>query len=398
LASTPHGQTQPPRGEPFSLYIHIPYCVSKCPYCDFNSHVVPSIPETRYTEALVRELSFYGATEAWRGRSVQSVFFGGGTPSTFRPESIGRILERSQALFDFQREVEITLEANPGTVDSANFSGYRAAGVNRISLGIQSFQPRWLELLGRVHSAAESREALRIIRGAGFTNFNLDLMYALPGQPLVDLEQDLMEALGFDPPHLSAYNLTFEEGTPFYRRHRAGSLNSLPEEEEIAMAELIESTLADRGLERYEISNYALPGLHSRHNVNYWEGGDYLGIGAGAHAFRWGEEAPFRGKRWQNEKEPGRYITSIGKRDEAVVESDRINLTQAAGEFMFLGLRMTRGISVETFTRRFGKSPGEYYSEIEDWVKQGWMEEREGRLRLTSRGLLVANSLFVNFV
>ena len=187
-------------------------------------------------------------------------------------------------LFPIDSACEITLEANPGTVESANFGGYRSYGVNRISVGVQSFQPHLLKFLGRVHSADEAVKALQVIGDAGFENFSLDLIYANPGQTLRDLENDLDTALGFQSPHLSAYNLTIEEGTPFHHEYRSGRISLLSEDQEIAMAELIERRLSDAGLQRYEISNYARPGFHSRHNVNYWQSGDYLGIGAGAHS------------------------------------------------------------------------------------------------------------------
>jgi len=235
--------------KPFSLYVHIPYCVSKCPYCDFNSHVVARIPEREYTDALLEEMDSQARSGEWSGRGLKSVFFGGGTPSTFQPGSIGAILERAASLFSFSGDIEITLEANPGTVDNSRFSGYRAAGVNRISIGAQSFRPDLLKFLGRVHSAGETRQALEMVRRAGFDNFNLDLIYAVPGQSLADLKADLAEALSFRPPHLSAYNLTIEEGTPFHREHRQGRIRGLPEEDEIAMAELIEEGLARAGLE-----------------------------------------------------------------------------------------------------------------------------------------------------
>src|SRR5919109_4260824 len=248
--------------EPFSLYIHIPYCVSKCPYCDFNSHVVPEIPEKSYTDALIGELGYYAELGDWHRRPIQSIFFGGGTPSTFHPESIGEILEHVAAKWPIVSDCEITLEANPGTVDRANFFGYRAHGVNRISLGVQSFQPRLLKFLGRVHSADEAKQALGVVREAGFDNFNLDLIYANPDQNLEELAADLETALGLQPPHLSAYNLTIEEGTPFHQEYRKGRMRLLTDEEEIAMAELIEQRLREAGLERYEISNYARPGFH----------------------------------------------------------------------------------------------------------------------------------------
>lgn len=382
----------------FSLYVHIPYCVSKCPYCDFNSHVVANIPEQEYAGMLIKELEFYARFDDWRGRSLKSIFFGGGTPSTFQPRSIGRILEKSEALFSFEKDVEVTLEANPGTVDSANFSGYRSGGVNRISIGSQSFQPHLLKFLGRVHSADETREALRVVRQAGFENFSMDLIYACPNQSLSDLRMDLNEALNFHPPHLSAYNLTIEEGTPFHREYQAGNIRSLPEEIEISMAELIEESLSKAGLERYEISNYARAGFHSRHNVNYWQGGDYLGIGAGAHSYRQIQDGGALGRRWQNEKNPGGYMEKVQKEGGAVVAREQGDLAKAVAEFMFLGLRMIRGISVEEFTRRFGKDPAEFYPQIRDWLEDGLMERNKARLRLTRRGLLVANSIFVEFV
>jgi oxygen-independent coproporphyrinogen-3 oxidase len=386
--------TQPP----FSLYIHIPYCVSKCPYCDFNSHVVAEIPEASYADALLRELEHYGAMEDWRERTVQSIFFGGGTPSTFNPQSIGKLLAWVAATFPINLDCEITLEANPGTVDSEKFFGYRDAGVNRISLGVQSFQPRLLQFLGRTHSADEARGALATVREAGFENFSLDLIYANPGQTLQDLEADLDAALAFQPPHLSAYNLTFEEGTPFHHEYRAGRMKSLSEEEEIAMAEMIQEKLSGAGLSRYEISNYARRGWHSRHNVNYWRSGDYLGLGAGAHSYRVDASDLARGRRWSNEKNPGRYMTQTLEARPAVVETEAIEFAKGAGEFMFLGLRMTEGISVQKFATRFGKPPADFYPKIRDWVYGGLVEETAGHLRLTPKGLLVANSIFVEFL
>jgi oxygen-independent coproporphyrinogen III oxidase len=384
--------------EPFSLYIHIPYCISKCPYCDFNSHVVAEIPERAYTDSLIQELNHYAELDAWRGRMIQSIFFGGGTPSTFHPASIGSILERVAARWGLLSDCEITLEANPGTVDSANFQGYRACGVNRISVGVQSFQPRLLKFLGRVHSAGEAKKAIRVVQAAGFDNFSLDLIYANPSQTLTDLAADLETALSFQSPHLSAYNLTIEEGTPFHHEFRSGRIKLLTEEEEIAMAELIEQRLNNAGLHRYEISNYARPGFYSRHNANYWRGGDYLGLGAGAHSYKKMNAAGVLGRRWSNEKNPGRYITNISDTKAAVADSEDIDLAKAAGESMFLGLRMTEGVSSEIFRNRFGKTPVELYPQISTWRDGQLIEEEAGFLRLTSKGLMVANSIFVQFM
>ena len=384
--------------EPFSLYIHIPYCISKCPYCDFNSHVVSVIPEEAYTRALLRELDAYASAEHWRDRTMQSIFFGGGTPSTFMPQTVGKILDHAAHKFTFQSDCEITLEANPGTVDSAKFGGYRNAGVNRISVGIQSFQPKLLKFLGRVHTAAEGRKALEAVRSAGFDNFSFDLIFANPGQTLKELEDDLDRALEHQSPHLSAYNLTFEEGTPFHHEYRCGRMATLTEDEEIAMAELIEAKLCRAGLLRYEISNYALSGCHSRHNVNYWQSGDYLGVGAGAHSYNRMAAGLPSGKRWSNEKSPGRYMARISETGTAVVERENIDATKAAGEFLFLGLRMTAGISLQTFSHRFGKFPTEFYPKIQTCIEGELMEEKNGHLRLTPKGLWLANSIFVEFM
>jgi putative oxygen-independent coproporphyrinogen III oxidase len=385
--------------QPFSLYIHIPYCIRKCPYCDFNSHVVADIPEQSYTHALIAELDYYLAAPAdWHSRTIQSIFFGGGTPSTFHPESIGKLLEHVASRFSLLPNCEITLEANPGTVDRENFYGYRKCGVNRISIGVQSFQPRLLKFLGRVHSAEEAKKALDVVREAGFENFSLDLIYANPSQTLEELSADLEAALSFGSPHMSVYNLTIEEGTPFHHEFRSGRIQLLSEEDEIAMADLIERRLFEAGLERYEISNYARPGFYSRHNVNYWRSGDYLGIGAGAHSYRRGGGDKVYGHRWWNEKSPARYMSKIEASGNSVTEREEASLEKAAGEFMFSGLRLMDGICLEAFGARFGKSAMELYPEISGWVSEGFMETDGDRLRLTQRGIMVANSIFVHFV
>jgi len=383
--------------EPFSLYIHIPYCISKCPYCDFNSHVVAQIPEAGYTDALLRELEYFGEESGWRGRTLQSIFFGGGTPSTFQPTSIGKLLAWVAATFPIANDCEITMEANPGTVDAAHFAGYRDAGVNRISVGVQSFQPKLLKFLGRVHSADEAEKALNIVKQSGFDNFSFDLIYANPGQTLANLEADLDTALEFNPPHLSAYNLTFEEGTPFHHEYRAGRMANLDEDIEIAMAELIDAKLGAAGLKRYEISNYARPWFHSRHNVNYWHSGDYLGLGAGAHSYRRNDD-DVTGRRWNNEKSPAKYMTQIDDTGEAVVERESIDAHKAAAEFMFLGLRMTEGIRADAFLQRFGQTARQFYPQIDTWIEGELLMEQGEFLRFTAKGLMLANSIFVHFM
>lgn len=384
------------RKTPFSLYLHIPYCAAKCPYCDFNVHVVSKIPEREYCAALLKELKFYSQTDSWRDRELGSIFFGGGTPSMFAPQTIGAVIEGAASFFPFAGDSEITLEANPE--DCGNFSGYRTCGVNRLSLGVQSFQAYMLKFLGRLHAADETRAALTTIRRAGFENFSMDLIYAVPGQSLADLKADLTEALDFSPPHLSAYNLTIEEGTPFHRRFNAGNIHPLPEDKEIAMAELIEETLTHAGLERYEISNYAKPEYRSRHNSTYWQGGDYLGIGAGAHSYVSSQENGVFGLRWRDEKSPARYMERVEREGTAAVENESLTGATAAAEFMFMGLRMTEGVSVEDFFHRFGQKPADAYPVIGGWLAEGIMEQENDRLRLTRRGLMIADEIFVAFV
>ena len=393
LSSTPHGRNL----EPFSLYVHIPYCVSKCPYCDFNSHVAARIPEEEYTRALVRELRHYSESEAWADRPVKTVFFGGGTPSTFHGKSIGAVLDETARLFGFDERPEITLEANPGVVDAGRFRDYRSCGVNRISIGAQSFDPELLRFLGRVHSAEETRQALKSVRDAGFDNFSLDLIYGIPGQTVEGVTRDLSQALENEPPHLSAYNLTIEEGTPFHARYRQGLLRPLDDEVEIEMAERIQLTLAQAGLERYEISNYARPGLESRHNINYWNGGDYLGIGAGAHSHHRRPEDPL-GERWQNERLPTGYMRRTDEAGHAVTERERPELRQAMAECLFTGLRMIGGVSVLRFERRFGTRPEGAFPDVADWLSGGLLVEDDQRLRFGRQGLLLANELFVRLV
>ncbi len=383
--------------ESFSLYVHIPYCVSKCPYCDFNSHVAARIPEHEYTQALLQELRHYSGSEAWANRSIKTVFFGGGTPSTFEGASVGAMLDEAAKLFGFDEPMEITLEANPGAVDAGRFRDYRACGVNRISIGAQSFDAKLLQFLGRVHSAEETRQALRSVRDAGFDNFSLDLIYGIPGQIVDGVSRDLSEALEHDPPHLSAYNLTIEEGTPFHARYRQGLLKPLDEEVEIEMADRVQSTLADAGLERYEISNYARLGLESRHNVNYWQGGDYLGIGAGAHSYHRGPDDPL-GERWQNERLPTGYMRLTGESGQAVTERKRPERRQAMAEHLFTGLRMIGGVSVPGFCSRFGTKPEDAFPDIAGWLSEELLVEDGRRLRFAPRGLLLANELFVRLV
>ena len=338
------------RAPPLALYVHLPWCVRKCPYCDFNSHAVPSagLPERAYAAALLDDLDF--AARDCAGRELVSVFFGGGTPSLFAAESIGRILERARRLFRPAIDFEATLEANPGTVERGRFADYRAAGITRVSLGAQSFDDQRLEALGRIHSSRETRAAVEELRAAGLDNFNLDLMYALPQQTLEGAVADLEQALGLGPAHVSHYQLTLEPGTAFERRPP-----TLPDDETaFAMQEACASRLAAAGLRQYEVSAWAPPGRECRHNLNYWQFGDYLGIGAGAHGKL---TDPLAGAvvRTARVRNPGRYLSATAP-EARIEDSGQVGAEDLAFEFFLNALRLVDGFSVSSFEFRTGLS------------------------------------------
>ena len=340
-AVTASGLSNPP---PLSLYIHIPWCVRKCPYCDFNSHEARrDIPEQAYVDALIADLE-QSVLRIW-GRKIRSVFFGGGTPSLFSPDAIARILSNVRMLTPLEHEAEITLEANPGTVDVAHFQGYREAGVNRVSLGIQSFDNRYLQALGRIHDGKQALAAAEIAL-ATFDAVNLDLMYALPGQSLDDALADLRQAIALGPAHLSCYHLTLEPNTPFHR-----TPPSLPDDDEAAaMQEAIEHLAAGHGYDHYETSAFARRGRRCRHNLNYWQFGDYLGIGAGAHSKLSYHDRITREVR---HKHPNRYLeNAVAGR--AVEREWMIAREELGFEFMMNALRLTQGVEAELFKQRTG--------------------------------------------
>ncbi len=269
----------------FSLYLHIPYCQAKCPYCDFNSHAVASWPEDDYVRALIAEIERRAGEAPWAGRRLKTIFFGGGTPSLFRPESIAAVLGSAERNFGIESGAEVTLEANPGTVDAAKLGGMRAAGINRISFGAQSFNEARLKFLGRIHGAAEIREAARLAHRAGFERLNLDLIFAVPGQTVDEALDDIAEAAALGPDHISAYNLTFEEGTAFFTEMKRGRIRPIDSDRQAEFYAAVREELPRRGYKMYEISNYAPPGHEARHNLSYWRLESYLGLGAGAHSF-----------------------------------------------------------------------------------------------------------------
>jgi oxygen-independent coproporphyrinogen-3 oxidase len=381
---------------PFSLYVHIPYCDSKCPYCDFNSYAVKRWPEREYAEALIAEMTAYAASPPWRDGTVQTIFFGGGTPSLFAPATIASVLEAAFRLWGRQHpRVEITLEANPGTVDRAKLRGFAAAGINRMSFGVQSFEPRLLSQLGRIHGAAEAIDAVAAAHDAGFAEVSLDLMFAIPGQTIQEWEADLATAVALRPTHVSAYNLTYEDGTAFAAGRRSGVLMPVPEEAEVAMFTRTQALLAAHGYAQYEISNYAPPGRECAHNLNYWRAGAYLGVGAGAHSFA---RHPAPGRRWGNEKSPGQFLERIRADGHARRGEETLSSEQARGEFVFLGLRCRAGFDGAEFARRFGAEFPRAFPHIETFIRDGYLERVADAWRLTERGLLLADSIFATFL
>jgi putative oxygen-independent coproporphyrinogen III oxidase len=386
LASDAHsGLAVPP---PLSLYIHIPWCVRKCPYCDFNSHEAHSdIPEHAYVEALLADLE-QSVPRIW-GRTVRSIFFGGGTPSLFSPDAIDRILSGVRALTPLEYDAEVTLEANPGTVDTGHFRGYREAGINRLSLGIQSFDDRYLKSLGRIHDAGQAIASAELAL-ATFDVVNLDVMYALPEQSLQNALADARQAVALAPAHLSFYHLTLEPNTPFHR-----TPPSLPDDDEAAvMQEAIETLLARHGYEHYETSAFARKGARCRHNLNYWQFGDYLGIGAGAHSKLSFTDRIMRESRY---KHPRRFL-ELAPSGQAVENRWSITPQELPFEFMMNALRLTEGFDIELFELRTGLGI-EWVQDRLDKAYALALLQREGNsIRPTLRGQRFLNELLQLFL
>lgn len=375
-----------------SLYVHIPWCVRKCPYCDFNSHEQRGeLPFAQYVDALLADLD-QDLPLVW-GRTVQTVFFGGGTPSLMPPEHIERFLQGASSRLRFAPGCEITMEANPGTAEHGRFEGYRAAGVNRLSFGIQSFDDGCLQRLGRIHDSREADAAVKLAQDAGFDNINLDLMYALPGQTLAMAAYDLERAFALGPAHLSHYQLTMEPNTVFAARPPAG----IPDEDAgWDMQEHCQSLLAQAGYRQYEVSAYARPGRECAHNVNYWRYGDYLGIGAGAHGkLTLGHEQTVL-RRWKI-KHPARYIAAAGTR-EVIGGDDRIDSTRRPFEFMLNALRLVDGFSVDEFCARTGLAAEAIAAPLAEAGARGWIEMHGARVVPTEQGRLFTNDVVSLFL
>jgi putative oxygen-independent coproporphyrinogen III oxidase len=373
---------------PLALYVHIPWCVQKCPYCDFNSHEADgAIPETEYVAALITDLQ--SALPLIWGRPVTSVFFGGGTPSLLSPAAIDELIAAFRALAMLSPEAEITLEANPGTVEAAKFTGFRNAGVNRLSLGIQSFNDEHLQALGRIHGAAEAKRAAQLA-GEHFESFNLDLMYGLPGQTQAQALSDVETALGFSPSHLSCYQLTLEPNTRF-----AAFPPVLPESDLCAdMQEAIETRLAAAGYFNYETSAFALTGKQCRHNLNYWHFGDYLGIGAGAHSKLTLHDRVLRQMRW---KHPKAYLDNILS-GQPIQDETQVELTSLPFEFMMNALRLADGFPPALFEARTAQPLSNILPKIKAAEAEGLLEVGPERIAPTLKGRRFLNVLLERFL
>jgi putative oxygen-independent coproporphyrinogen III oxidase len=382
--TSPHFSVLPP----LSLYIHIPWCVRKCPYCDFNSHEARGeIPEGRYVDALIADLE--AALPLIWGRKIYTVFFGGGTPSLFSADAIDRLIVAIRARVPLSIDAEITLEANPGTFEAEKFKAFRAAGVNRLSIGIQSFNPQHLQALGRIHDAAQAREAIDIAR-ENFDNFNLDLMYALPAQTIAQARADIEAALAYEPPHLSAYHLTLEPNTYFHRYPP-----KVPDDDDAAqMQDEIEAMLAAAGYRHYETSAFARPGRQARHNLNYWTFGDYLGLGAGAHGKLSFADRILRQARY---RQPQQYMeAALGGK--AVQEEHEVETAELGFEFMMNALRLTNGFPIALYEQRAGVPLTTVLRELDAAERRGLITRDHERVVPTELGRRFLNDLLQIFL
>lgn len=376
---------------PLSLYIHLPWCVAKCPYCDFNSHALRGqLPEQAYVDALLADLELE-LPRVW-GRTVHTVFLGGGTPSLFSGQAIDRLLAGVRARLNLAPAAEITMEANPGTVEHDRFESYRAAGVNRISLGIQSFSDQQLKKLGRIHGQAEARRAIEAVKAAGFDNFNVDLMWALPDQTLDQALDDVRQALAFEPPHLSHYQLTIEPNTVFAARPPA-----LPEEELAwEMQEACGELLAGAGFQPYEISAWAQPGRESRHNLNYWRFGDYIGIGAGAHG-KLTLPAESRVVRLRRKLVPHSYLAAATD-GSFIAEQHDVPAEDLVFEYFLNRLRLAEPIALDEFEALTGLDRKQLQKPVAEATRLGLLGSDDRQLHRTEKGHQYLNDLQALFL
>ncbi|HZR40538.1 MAG TPA: radical SAM family heme chaperone HemW [Ktedonobacteraceae bacterium] len=384
--------------ETASLYLHIPFCHTRCYYCDFNTYAGIMPMREPYVQALLTEIALAGKLASLKTfksdgrRRSRTIFFGGGTPSLLNVSQITRLLNACSSAFAVDQEAEITLEANPGTLSREQLAGIREAGVNRLSMGAQSFDAQLLKALGRIHTPEEITEAVQHARSAGFSSINLDFMFGLPNQTMQHWRETLNHALDLHPEHFSLYSLIIEEGTPFYSWVHEGRITPGDEDLCADMYEYADELLQKAGYVNYEISNWALPGHHSRHNLTYWQNLPYIGMGAGAHSY-------FAGRRYSNEREPVKYIKLLKAQQLPEVEGEIVEREQEMSETAFLGLRTAMGLHLPTFEQRFGVPFTQFVgNRLHDVEEAGLLEQADGWLRLSKRGRLLGNEVFLRLL
>jgi len=379
------------KNHPLGLYIHIPYCIHKCGYCDFNSHPIKHEEMDKYVDALMAEMNHYAKIYS-SNKIIRTIFLGGGTPTTLAAYQLERILKECHKKFKIESNAEITIEANPATIDLEQLRSIRQAGYNRISIGVQSFDKKELELLDRAHGPEEIHSTVDRARAAGFDNLSLDLMFAVPNQSLLKWENNLRQALSKNPEHLSTYNLTIEQGTAFAKLQTNGKLTMPDDEHQLELYKRTIELLTNKGFHHYEISNFARSEKQSKHNITYWKNTDTLGLGAGASSY-------MNGTRFKNINLPAHYIRHIIDKQTAVEHSETLEPRQAMGETIMLGLRLLKGINIDEFEKRFHISFKNIFGNIISALKEQELVTIEGDyLRLSKKGLFLADSVILEFI
>lgn len=364
------------------LYIHIPFCKKKCAYCDFISYAGKDDLIDRYVGAVCKEMSGYS------GEKIDTVFIGGGTPSLLSEENIKRLMREVRRHFFVAEDAEITMEANPGTLSEKKLCAIKEAGINRLSIGVQSFHDAELEKIGRIHNAKTAEQTILSARAAGFSNINIDLMFSLPNAISASLADTLERAIALSPEHISAYSLILEEHTTLYDEYISGNLALPSDEEDRAAYQYICRRLGEAGYRQYEISNFSLPGFECRHNLKYWDCREYIGVGAAAHSY-------YKDERFYNTEVLEKYINGEYREGKA----EKITIDEQIKEFMIMGLRKTEGVSKAEFKRRFGRDISEIFAEqTERFLKLGLLEDKNGGLRLSREGINVSNTILCEFV
>ncbi len=373
------------------LYLHFPFCISKCPYCDFNSYQLKEDNQiSSYISALYLEITAY--SKKLKNSNIKTIYLGGGTPTILSGVQICNILEFCKSKFKIDKDAEITIEANPGTLDSKKLKLLIESGINRLSLGAQSFNNLFLKKLGRIHNTQDIIDSYYSAREIGFSNINIDIMFALPDQTTEDLQATLKKAISLKPDHLSLYNLTIKPGTEYYKKHKRGELKLPTEDEEFEMYNWVINFLEESGFEHYEISNFARPNKRSMHNLIYWQNKPYLGIGAGAYSF-------IKGYRYMNYENPAIYIKEIMSGTLPVDNGEKLSLRKRMIETIILGLRTKDGVSYKKYKKRFRVNLDDTFSkQIDKLVNLGLLQKDNYRIKLTRKGVFLANTVFREFV